>query len=146
MDIELVLGSAVATASDRRRPYTTAPSTAIIPAPREVYTLDFAKRAIQLWVIDFDKVSPFIFTRNDPDKKLVPALLGNFPHYPRPDVDEDLWSEFSAVYLEASSLILEQKNEKNSILALPERFLDKVVKTMKDHVNWDPEQEISFKK
>ena len=48
MDIEFVLGSAVATASDRRKPYTTAPRTPTFPAPREVYRLDFTKRAIHL--------------------------------------------------------------------------------------------------
>lgn len=106
--------------------------------------MDFTNRAIHLSVIDFEKVSPISFTRYDVDKKLVPALLANDPYYPHPDVDEDLWSEFSTAYLGASSLILEQKKEKSSVLALPKRFLDGVVKTRKNHESWDPEHDIVF--
>lgn len=55
LNIEFVLGNAMATESDRRKPYTTAPSTATVAAWRSK-SLDFTKRAIHLWVIDFDKV------------------------------------------------------------------------------------------
>lgn len=91
------------------------PIHSTVRAPCEVYHLDFTNRAIHLSVIDFEKVSPISFTQNDVDKKLVPALLANYPYYPRPDVDEDLWSESSTAYLGVSSLILEQKKEKNPV-------------------------------
>ena len=48
MDTEFVLGSVVAAVSDRRRLYATAPRAATVPAPREVYPLDFTKRATHL--------------------------------------------------------------------------------------------------
>lgn len=90
MDSEYVLGSAMTTTSDRRRPYTTAPGATTIPAPRKVRLMEFTKRAIHMWVIDFDKASRISLTRNDVDKKLIPAFLGNNPYYPRPVVDQDL--------------------------------------------------------
>lgn len=62
-------------------------------------------RSTHVWVLDFDKATTIDFTANDVDKKLVPAFLGNDPYYPRPDVDEELWEEFSRVYLRASQVI-----------------------------------------
>lgn len=133
MDVEFVLGSA---ASDiqKRRPYTTDKRSDIKPPPSEVHTLSFNKRATHFWVLDFDKASEIKLTANDVDEKLVPAFLGNDPYYPRPDVDEDLWKEFSRTYLVASQLILEQQQEKSPmIMNLPKRFLDKVAEMIKEH-------------
>ena len=78
------------------------------------------------------------------DKKLVPAFLGNDPYFPRPDVDESLWEDFSKVYLEASQRILEKKQQGKLVMSLPKRFLDKVVEMIKQNENWDPEEQIVF--
>lgn len=131
MDTEFVLGSAVTMRSARRWGYTIDKDTDVLPKPRNVTWHDFKKRPIHMWVLDFDKANPIKLTPNDVDKKLVPAFLGNDPYYPRPDVDQNLWEEFSAVYLKASRLILEKKQQTGPVTRLPERFLDKVADTIK---------------
>lgn len=98
MDIEFVLRSVVATVSNRRRPYTTVPSTAIIPALCQVYPKEQTISRLLVLLKLLKSVLPQMTSPNDVDKKLIPAFLGNDPDYPWPDVDEDLWREFSAVY------------------------------------------------
>lgn len=145
MDAEFVLGSAVATHPEkRRRPYLDDSSDEDIP-PSEVHPMYFNQRSIHLWVLDFDKSSRIKLTSHDVDNKLVPAFLGNDPYYPRPDVDEQLWQEFSKVYLKASNIILETLPKKDhTIMNLPERFLAKVVEKIKENEDWDPERHIVF--
>lgn len=146
MDAEFVLGSAAEIPPERRgRPYTTDKRSDVHPPPSEVHTLHFNKRSIHFWVLDFDKATPIKLTANDVDKKLVPAFLGNDPYYPRPDVDEELWAEFSRIYLMASKLILEKEVEKSpEIMNLPKRFLAKIAEMIKENENWDPEEQIVF--
>lgn len=145
MDVEFVLGSARATLSDTRRAFEIPAGLPILPPPHEVHHhLDFMKRAIHIWVLDFDKADPIQLSPTDVDKKLVPAFLGNDPYYPRPDVDEELWAEFSAAYLKASLLILERRQKKRSVLGLPKRFLEKVAEIIQLQQDWDPEEQILF--
>lgn len=145
MDVEFVLGSAAATPSEQRRPYTADMRSDVLPPPSEIHPLCFNQRKTHLWVLDFDKATPIKLTTNDIDDKLVPAFLGNDPYYPRPDVDEELWAEFSRTYLMASQRILERQQEKSSVTTnLPKRFLTKVEEMIKRNEDWDPEQQIVF--
>lgn len=145
MDVEFVLGSAAATVSERRRPYTVDESSDEQPAPFEVHALHFNHRSMHFWVLDFDKATSIKLTTNEVDKKLVPAFLGNDPYYPRPDVDEELWAEFSRIYLKASKLILKKKQGESPVIrSLPERFLAKVTEMIKENEDWDPEEQIVF--
>ena len=95
-------------------------------------------------MLDFDKATSIKFTKEDVDKRLVPAFLGNDPYFPRPDVDEQLWEEVSSVYLKASRLILESKKAIASVVELPQRFLRMVLETVKEHENWNAEEQIIF--
>ncbi|MCJ1461502.1 hypothetical protein MMC07_000099 [Pseudocyphellaria aurata] len=145
MDAEFVLGSAAETPSERRRPYAADKQFVELPPPSEVHTFQFNERSIHLWVLDFDKATPIELTANDVDKKLVPAFLGNDPYYPRPDVDEELWVEFSRIYLMASELILENRKKKDPVItSLPNRFLTKVAEMIEENEAWDPDEQIVF--
>lgn len=138
MDIEFVLGSAATIKSELGKAYEGD------TLPHSVKFLNFEKRSIHLWILDFDKASRIEININDVDKKLVPAFLGNDPYYPRPDVDEDLWNEFCSAYLKASKLILKSKKAGKADLKLPRRFLDKVMEKINEHEGWDPEKNIVF--
>lgn len=142
MDTEFVLGSAAV--ETPRRAYTIEPCISVLPPPEDVNQLDFTNRSVHLWVLDFDKASPITLTTTDVDTKLVPAFLGNDPYYPRPDVDAELWEEFCTAYLKASQLILEGKQKEAPVMALPQRFLDQVAKTIKENEKWSPENNIVF--
>ena len=139
MDAEFVLGTTASAV-----PHEEALAGYAEDAGRhEVEFLGLDRRFIHLWMLDFDKASSIELTSNDVDTKLVPAFLGNDPYYPRPDVDEDLWKQFCGTYLKASKLILENRSESGA-LHLPQRFLDKVVEKIKQHEDWDPEEQIEF--
>ncbi|KAF6225579.1 hypothetical protein HO133_009579 [Letharia lupina] len=114
------------------------------PHEVDVLPLEFNKRSINVWVLDFDKSSRIELTSNDVDKYLVPALIGNDPYYPRPDVDTELWTQFSKTYLKASRLVLRNKQVSSQAMELPEIFLDKVASKIKEHEGWDPEEHIVF--
>ncbi|MCJ1235718.1 hypothetical protein MMC14_003689 [Varicellaria rhodocarpa] len=126
MDMEFVLGSTTTKMVGRVAHVMDTP-------PQEVCRPNFPNRSIHLWILDFDKATPFEFTKSDVDTRPVPAFLDNDPYYPRPDVDEDLWEEFSNTYLQASMLILGSKRENAPTMELPQRFLDKVVEMIREH-------------
>lgn len=147
MDIEFVLGSAAATPYERRRkPFTGNSLAKDLPPPSEVHSpIYFTERTTHCWILDFDKASHFELTINDVEKKLVPAFVGNDPYYPRPDVDEELWTEFCSVYLLASKLILDRKPESSTTVgSLPSFFISKVQEMIKENEGWDPEEQIIF--
>lgn len=137
MDTEFVLGSAPSTEPTQAQAYVGE------GLPRPVQ-LNFARRSIHLWMLDFDKASRIKLITSDVDKKLVPAFLGNDPYYPRPDVDEDLWDDFCSVYLKTSTLILQNNKADEWVLTLPKRFLEKVVELIKEHEGWNPDDNILF--
>ena len=112
--------------------------------PHNVETVDFKRRALHLWMLDFDKATTIELTEHDVDKRLVPAFLGNDPYYPRPQVDEELWEDFCDVYLEASEVILRRKGAEKAVLDLPQRFLNEVVRVSKEHEDWNEEDNIVF--
>ncbi|MCJ1244058.1 hypothetical protein MMC30_001255 [Trapelia coarctata] len=138
MDAEFVFGSTSKKPLEELKGYTED------TAPHEVRSTKFKRRPIHLWVLDFDKATSIELTNDEVDRKLVPTFLGNDPYFPRPDVDEKLWGEFSGIYLEASRLILESKKVESRVMGLPRQFLDKVVETVKEHEDWDPEEQIVF--
>ena len=139
MDTEFVIGSSATWDLERPRGYDDEKSP-----PHRVKTINFKRRALHLWMLDFDKATGIELTEHDVDKKLVPAFLGNDPYYPRPQVDEELWDEFCEAYLEASEVILRRKNVKEGVKRLPQRFLDEVVRVSKEHEDWNEEDNIVF--
>jgi len=138
MDTEFVLGSAAEKPLEESEGYTKD------TPPREVYATNFKRRPIHMWMLDFDKATPITFTNEDVDKKLVPAFLGNDPYFPRPDVDEQLWEEFSSAYLKVSKAILKSRKVVGSVMSLPQRFLDMVIEMVEENEDWDPEEHIVF--
>ena len=139
MDTEFVIGSSATWDLERPRGYDNVDSP-----PHNVKAINFKRRPLHLWMLDFDKATRIELTEHDVDKKLVPAFLGNDPYYPRPQVDEELWDEFCKVYLEASEVILLRKKVKKGVKHLPQRFLDEVVKVSKEHEDWNEEDNIVF--
>lgn len=142
MDTEFVLGSKAAK-SDERRVWHIGDDHKLLPLLDTFDIPTFTERSIHLWILDFDKANLIEFTPHNVDTKLVPGFLGNDPYYPRPDVDIDLWNEFSNVYLAASQLIL-QKQKATEAMDLPKRFLEKVMEKIKELETWDPETHIIF--
>ena len=140
MDAEFVLGSARAAPLGTRRPCDLVEK----PHKVDVLPLDFNKRSIHVWVLDFDMSSRIELTSNDVDKYLVPAFIGNDTYYPRPDVDTELWTRFSKTYLNASRLVLRNKQVSSQAMELPEIFLDRVASKIKEHEEWDPEEHTVF--
>jgi len=143
MDMEFVLGSC-ATKALTRFPYAMEnfdhQETLDIP-PR-----DFKPRSIHLWMLNFDKANRIEMTKDDVDKKLLPAFLGNDPYYPRPATEKDnyLWEEFSEVYPKASGLILKRRGASKSVMELPARFLRKVEERVKENAKFNLDDTITF--
>lgn len=138
MDTEFVLGSAATMESKQGEAYEGG------TVPLSVKYLDFERRSIHLWMLDFDKASRIELTSKDIDRKLVPAYLGNDPYFPRPDIDQELWNEFSSTYVKASKLILQHRKVADSVMNLPQEFLDKIMMKIKENECWDPEKDIIF--
>ena len=139
MDTEFVIGSSATWDLERPRGYDNVDSP-----PHNVKAINFKRRPLHLWMLDFDKATRIELTEHDVDKKLVPAFLGNDPYYPRPQVDEELWDEFCKVYLKASEVILGRKRVTKGVKALPQRFLDEVVRVSREHEDWNEEDNIVF--
>ena len=139
MDTEFVIGSSATWDVERPEPYDDEDSP-----PHLVKAINLKRRALHLWMLDFDKATKIKLTEHDVDKKLVPAFLGNDPYYPRPQVDEELWDEFCNVYLEASEVILRGKKVKKGVKGLPQRFLNEVVRVSREHEGWNEEDNIVF--
>ena len=139
MDTEFVIGSEATWDTERPKAYDDVKSP-----PHNVKAVNYKRRPLHLWMLDFDKADDIELTEHDVDKKLVPAFLGNDPYYPRPQVDEELWDEFCDVYLKASEVILRRKKVKKVVLDLPQRFLDEVVRVSSEHEDWNEEDNIVF--
>ena len=139
MDTEFVIGSSATWDLERPRGYDNVDSP-----PHNVKALNFKRRPLHLWMLDFDKATRIELTEHDVDGKLVPAFLGNDPYYPRPQVDEELWDKFCKVYLKASEVILRGKRLRKGVKHLPQRFLDEVVRVSREHEDWNEEDNIVF--
>ncbi|KAF1986500.1 NAD(P)-binding protein [Aulographum hederae CBS 113979] len=83
-------------------------------------------KGLEMWLLDFDKASSFqtylgqesegqtVRTPEHIREKLIPAVVGNDPYYPRPGRkgDEALWAVFKRAYLRGSRAILEERCKK----------------------------------
>lgn len=140
MDVEFVLGSSATWDSEQPRGYDdySAP-------PHTVNRIIFRRRAVHIWMLDFDKARKIELRKEDVDEKLVPAFLGNDPYYPRPQVDEELWEQFCKSYLKASELVLRGKGVDEQVIRLPQRFLDEVIRVSNEHKDWSEENDIVFR-
>ena len=141
MDAEFVLGSARPTPLVERRRIQHLPNN---ENPHDCNDVSFTYRPIHIWTLDFDKSHRIDLTPADVEKYLVPALLGNDPYFPRPDVDAEMWMRFSKTYLETSRLVLENRRVSEQIMDLPGLFLEKVAQMIKEVEDWDPEESIVF--
>ena len=139
MDVEFVLGSSATMSKEQPHGYDNH-----LAPPHKVTIPNFKRRAIQLWMLDFDKTSRIELTEHDVVTKLVPAFLGNDPYYPMPQVDQSLWNEFCSTYLKASGAILEDKTANKSVMMLPQRFLDAALKVLEENQRWNKEDFIVF--
>ena len=140
MDVEFVLGSSATWDSEQQNGYDD-----IDAPPHIVKGVSFKGRAVHMWMLDFDKATTIELKEKDVDKKLVPALLGNDPYYPRRQVDEELWEEFCSSYLKASEVILRRKSVDEVVLRLPQRFLAEVLRVSTEHEDWNEEDNIVFR-
>jgi len=139
MDVEFVLGSSATWDREHLTGYDD-----ISAPPHTVETINFKRRALHLWMFDFDKATETELTKDDVITKLVPAFLGNDPYYPRPQVDKELWDEFCGTYLKASEVILQGKRVNQRVRSLPRRFLDEVLMMLKKHESWNEKTNIVF--
>ncbi|CAF9933843.1 MAG: hypothetical protein HETSPECPRED_009020 [Heterodermia speciosa] len=139
MDVEFVLGSAVTWDDDQPVLFHD-----LSAAPHTVRAISFKRRTVHLWMFDFDKASEVNFTIDDVNGKLVPAFLGNDPYYPMPHIDRDLWDSFSGTYIKASEAILRNNKADESVMGLPKRFLDEVVRRAEENKAWDEEDNVVF--
>lgn len=138
MDTEFVLGSSAPWDDEPNRPEDE-PS-----ASNSKKLINFKRREIHLWMLDYDKATAIEMTEEDVKKRLVPGFLGNDPYYPMPNVDEELWDAFCAAYLKASDVILRAKGVGNKVRKLPQRFLDGVAEQVKKNEDWDAGENIVF--
>lgn len=108
----------------------------------------FNHRDINLWVLDVDKPSRFQHTEANWDTKLATAFLANDPYFPRRDIDMGLWAHFSAVYVEASRVILiylhPNADEEDDEMCMPMKFLEKVAAMEEEQKEWKLEEHFVF--
>ncbi|KAG6986658.1 hypothetical protein G7Y79_00074g098550 [Physcia stellaris] len=139
MDMEFVLGCSATGSIERPRPHTD-----VSVEPYDHETIKFRRRAIHLWMLDFDKANLISLTEEDVKKKLVPAFIGNDPYYPTPYLNRELWDQFSSTYLKASAVILKRKGVDSTARRLPRVFLDEVQRVSAANKAWDEEDYIVF--
>ena len=140
MDVEFVLGSSATRDREQPQGYDD-----ISAPPHIVSGMKLKRRAVHVWILDFDKARAIGSRKEDVDKKLVPAFLGNDPYYPKPHVDEELWDEFCNSYLKASELVLRGRGFDEQVMRLPRRFLDEVIRVSNEHKDWNEEKDIVFR-
>ncbi|KAL8919965.1 MAG: hypothetical protein Q9208_006533 [Pyrenodesmia sp. 3 TL-2023] len=110
-----------------------------------------AQKAVEMWILDFDKASPAELTEEDVKKRLVPAFLGNDPYYPLPKKgEEELWGVWRETYLRASEVLLGEAEARERVVTdcktdrLPGVFVEEVERRVKENEGWDAEREIVF--
>ncbi|GME46621.1 exodeoxyribonuclease iii xth [Neofusicoccum parvum] len=137
-DVEFVLGSAPTfpivepLSSEELQKMDPNTSTAL----RVKRKINFSRRSLHLWVLDFNQCSE-ITMDNDGIKKAVNAYRVNDPYFPKPsreyERDIDLWNAFAIRYLKVSDRILRHENPK--IRNLPKKFIQAVI------VDYDDKQQ-----
>jgi hypothetical protein len=124
-DVEFVLGPAAATG----RQLTLEQIAKLPPRTSSAASLQKkGKRAVQLWLLDFNNCSP-ITMDEEGVKKAVRSFYSNDPYYPRPVASNDpgrqLWEHFKACYLTQSAISASQDVREKR---LPELFIGNVGK------------------
>ena len=78
------------------------------------------------------------------DTKLVSAVLVKDPYYPRPQVDEKLWEDFCGRYLKAGEVIFWGKRVDEQVRGLPWRFLDEVLRVLREQEDRNEDDNVVF--
>ncbi|KAH6691543.1 zinc finger protein-domain-containing protein [Plectosphaerella plurivora] len=78
-------------------------------------TLDFSRRAVSMWLLDFNQVER-LQMNDEGMKKIRWAFWNNDPYYPRPE-ETRLWDAFKKAYLARSARIDDDSPR-------PQRFID----------------------
>lgn len=106
--------------------------------------LDFRNRAIQLWMLDFDKPKKIEFGWINSDdtaevinkvQTLLDRTLSNDPYYPKamPDnkADYDVWVAFASTYIAASDVIFQKKlHDQSSTISVGRNPTEKDVEVL----------------
>lgn len=114
-DVEFVLGSAPTLANF---PAPTSTALKALPAESSITPYhNFKKRAVHLWIIDFDKVKPMELNEAGVKQAIV-AAEENDPYFPKPVKSSDaygwrLWKAFAEEYMAVSKEIIEWKGHEN---------------------------------
>ncbi len=126
-DIEFVLGSAPV---EDQRP-AVEELERMGPQSTMQKVMDFKKRMVHLWLLDFNRVSKLDVAK-DPVQKMVEAHVGNDPYYPPAD-DEVLWPVFKDAYLETSNVVAELHQGPSWMVDdLPKAFIDGVESILRE--------------
>ncbi|KAK1974399.1 zinc finger protein-domain-containing protein [Colletotrichum cereale] len=114
-DVEFILGSSPA------RIRTLKPKEAealTMWQLSDAMDIDFARRTMEMWLIDFNQCAPIQDDKAGIDK-LVKAFIFNDPYYPRPNQsdahDKELWAVFREAYLDMSQTLTESSSPKTFI-------------------------------
>ena len=137
MDTEFVLGRSATWNTGAVQPEEDA-------LPKAEKSVNFRRRDIHLWMLDYDKATAIELTEEDVIQKLVPGFMGNDPYFPMPNVDEELWGVFSAAYLKASATMLRARKASKMVKRLPKKFLEGVVEQVKKNEDWDAGDNVVF--
>jgi hypothetical protein len=129
-DVEFVLGSAP---TDLK---LTSQEIMLLPPNTATETaLNFKKRAVYMWLLDFNNCSEITMDESGVEKAEA-AFWRNDPYYPRPvppnHQDEYLWKVFESSYLEQSKL---SANDTIKSQQLPQKFINLVNKTARHRFN-----------
>lgn len=91
--------------------------------------LDFKRRAVDVWLLDFNQCGPITMDENGCIKS-AEGFLQNDPYYPRPGTpnDDELWKFFVDEYANFGKKILAQKYPgQKEMQNLPMCFVEKVI-------------------
>jgi hypothetical protein len=126
-DVEFVLGSAP---TDLK---LTSQEIMLLPPNTATETaLNFKKRAVHMWLLDFNNCSEITMDESGM-RKAEAAFWRNDPYYPRPvppnHQDGFLWKVFESSYLEQSKL---SANDTIKSQQLPQKFINLILKTAQD--------------
>ncbi|KAJ1338252.1 DUF3669 domain-containing protein [Microdochium nivale] len=141
-DIEFVLGSSPMEDQKIRNQGYTMQQLAKLPAQSSTYErvthshVNFNKRVISLWMIDFDDCHDITMNEAGVDQAVKAFLDTNF-YCPKPGTGvafiDNLWTDFAKTYVHCAEEILKSGSSRRpDLLSLPQVFIRKINKAMKD--------------
>ena len=128
-DVEFVLGSLPNVSNFRM----TAAAVALLDRPQttlpEIRYKNSLKRAVHLWVIDYDKCNSMTMSEEGV-KAAAKAAEDNDPYFPKPNFTQgtfeaDLWRFFAEAYITASGVLIKPEH-KNTARSLASTFCSRV--------------------